>query len=33
MKQAITQEHSMGCAVACTAYILNYTYQEALTLF
>ncbi|MBN9343964.1 MAG: hypothetical protein BGO76_08755 [Caedibacter sp. 38-128] len=33
MRKAITQEHGMGCAVACTAYVLNSTYQQALNLY
>lgn len=33
MKNPVTQEHPMGCAVACTAYILNCTYDQALKLF
>jgi hypothetical protein len=30
---SITQKHGMGCAVACVAYILGKTYDEALELF
>ncbi len=33
MKKSVTQEHSMGCAVACTAYILERTYEQALKLY
>lgn len=33
MKKSITQEHGMGCAVACTTYVLNYTYKRALKLY
>lgn len=33
MKNPVTQEHPMGCAVACTAYILSCTYQQALKLY
>lgn len=29
----MTQKHGAGCAVACVAYILNTTYDKALTLF
>jgi hypothetical protein len=29
----ITQEHCMGCAVACTAFLLGLSYQKALLLF
>lgn len=32
-KKAVTQEHAMGCAVACTAYILDCSYQNALKLY
>jgi len=30
---SITQEHPMGCAVACVASVLNISYQSALELF
>lgn len=33
LKNAVTQEHGMGCAVACTAYVLECSYQEALKLY
>ena len=29
----ITQKHSMGCAVACTAFVAGLKYSEALSLF
>jgi len=31
--QPVTQEHSLGCAVACVAYVINRSYKEALKLF
>jgi hypothetical protein len=33
MSLPITQEHGMGCGVACVAYVLKITYQKALKLF
>lgn len=33
MKEPITQKHPMGCAVACTAYISDLTYEQALEIF
>lgn len=30
---AITQKHTLGCGVACVAYLLNTTYNKALKLF
>lgn len=33
LNKPVTQSHPMGCAVACVAYILNVSYQRALTLF
>src|ERR1035437_2602542 len=33
MKKPIAQEHTAGCAVACVAFVLNISYQKALTLF
>lgn len=33
MKNSITQEHGMGCAVACVAFVLGINYQQALKLF
>lgn len=31
--QPITQEHPMGCAIACVAYVLQCSYKEAHDLF
>ena len=31
--EAVRQEDSLGCAVACVAFILNISYQEGLALF
>ncbi len=33
MSLPLVQEHGAGCAVACAAYILDVSYQEALKLF
>jgi len=33
MKKKVTQEHSMGCAVACVAARCNITYKNALNFF
>ncbi len=33
MKDSITQEHGMGCAVACVAFVLGVSYHQALQLF
>ena len=33
MKKPITQEHGMGCAIACTAFVLGCSYQKALSLY
>lgn len=33
MKKPVTQEHPMGCAIACTAYALDCTYQQALKFY
>src|SRR5439155_1668986 len=30
---SVTQEHGAGCAVACVAFVLGTSYQEALALF
>lgn len=30
---SVTQSHTMGCGVACVAYILDVSYYEALSLF
>ena len=32
-RESITQEHGTGCAVACTAFILNLSYRAALKHF
>ena len=32
-RAGVTQEDSLGCGVACIAYILGITYKKALTLF
>lgn len=30
MRDAITQKHAMGCGIACTAFVLGCTYDQAL---
>jgi hypothetical protein len=31
--KSVTQEHPLGCSVACVAYVLGITYKKALKLF